>query len=271
MARPLWFVKLLKKAFPNVKFIAKLTNLPILKNLFDYLLFREDDIIYLPQDKVVEINQSMGEFEEFVLPSKLLEYFIDKAKYHWIMNFCICRSSMKCKDYPIDLGCLFLGDAVLDINPRLGKLVTREEALEHLKKCRDVGLVHMIGKNRLDAQWLGVKSGNKLLSICNCDPCCCLWRVSSILAPKIGSKIKKMPGVKIRVNDKCIGCGTCMKGVCFVNAIDISENHAFISNKCRGCGRCVNVCPQGAIDIIIEDEDYVKKSIDEIDKIIEIT
>ncbi len=271
MARPLWFVKLLKKAFPNVKLIAKLTNLPILGTLFDYILFRGDDIIYLPQDKVIEIDQSLGDYEEYVLPSKLLEYFINKANYHWIMNFCICRSSMNCKDYPIDLGCLFLGDAVLDINPRLGKLVTREEALQHLKKCQDAGLVHMIGKNRLDAQWLGVKSGNKLLSICNCDPCCCLWRVSSVLAPKIGSKIKKIPGIKIQVNDKCIGCRTCLKGICFVNAIQISENHAFISSECRGCGRCVEVCPQGAIDITIQDKDFVKKSIAEIDKIIDIT
>ncbi|MFW9987760.1 MAG: hypothetical protein ACFFC3_03820 [Candidatus Odinarchaeota archaeon] len=49
------------------------------------------------------------------------------------------------------------------------------------------------------------------MSICNCDPCCCLWHVSSILNPKIGSKIKKMPGVEVRVNDKCIGCEYVLK------------------------------------------------------------
>jgi ferredoxin len=269
MARPLWFVKLLKKSFPNVKFIAKLTNFPILGKIFDYLLFRGDNIIYLPQDKIIEINKSLGEYDEFVLPSQVLEYFIKKAKNHWIMNFCICRSSMGCKDYPIDLGCLFLGDAVLNINPQLGRLVSKEEALDHLKKCRDADLVHMIGRNRLDAQWLGVKPGEKLLSICNCDPCCCLWRVSSILAHNIGSKIKKMPGVTIQVNDNCIGCGTCIK-VCFVDAIEITKDKTFISKKCRGCGRCVEECPQKAIDIIIEDRNYIKKSIEEIDKIINV-
>jgi Fe-S-cluster-containing hydrogenase component 2 len=241
MARPLWFVKLLKKLFPNVKFIAKLTNIPLLGNVFDFLLFRGDDIIYLPQDTVIEVNKPLGEYNEYVLPSQVLEYFINKAKNHWIMNFCICRSSMDCQDYPVDLGCLFLGDAVLDINPQLGKLVTKKQALDHLRKCRDAGLVQMIGRNRLDAQWLGVSPGEKLLSICNCDPCCCLWRVSSILAPKIGSKIKKMPGVVIRVTDKCIGCGT-----------------------------CVGVCPQNAIEIVIDDEKYIKKSIQEIDNIIEL-
>lgn len=270
MSRPLWFVKLLKKTFPNVKLIAKLTNLPILGTIIDYLLFKGDDIIYLPKDKVIEINKPMGEYNEFILPSQVLEYFINKAKNHWVMNFCICRSSMDCKDYPIDLGCLFLGDAVLDINPQLGRLVSKEEALEHLKKCREVGLVQMIGRNRLDAQWLGVKPGEKLLSICNCDPCCCLWRVSPILAPKIGYKIKKMPGISVRVTDRCKGCQICTKGYCFVDAIHFINNKAVISKECRGCGRCISVCPHDAIEIRIEDEHYVKKSIEEIDNIIDI-
>ena len=270
MARPLWFVQLLKKTFPNIKFIAKLTNLPILGRVIDYFLFKDDDIIYLPQDKVIEVNKSLGEYSEFVLPSQILEYFIDKAKYHWIMNFCICRSSMKCENYPIDLGCLFMGEAVLNINPQLGKLVTKEEALIHIKKCQDAGLVHMIGKNKLDAQWLGVKPGEKLLSVCNCDPCCCLWRISPVIAPKIGSKVKKMPGIKFQVNNECIGCGIC-KDICFVSAIEIINKKAFITKNCKGCGRCVEICPQKAIDMIIEDKNYIKKSIEEIDKIIDVT
>lgn len=271
MARPLWFVKLLKKTFPNVKFIAKLTNLPILGRIFEYLLFEGDDIIYLPQDRSIKVNKSLGEYHEIVLPSQVLKYFIEKANYHWLMNFCICRSSMKCQNFPIDLGCLFLGEAVLGINPQLGRLVTKEEALEHIKKCEEAGLVHMIGKNKLDAQWLGVKPGEKLLSICNCDTCCCLWRIAPIVVPKISSKIKKMPGVKINVTDKCIGCGTCTKGVCFVNAIEIKNNRAIISNECRGCGRCVDICPQKSIEIIFEDANYVEKTIGEIDKVVDVT
>ena len=271
MARPLWFVKLLKKTFPNIKIIAKLTNFPILGKIFDYLLFRGDNIIYLPQDKVIDINIPLGEYNDYVLPSQVLEYFINKAKNHWVMNFCICRSSMNCQDYPVDLGCLFLGDAVLDINPQLGKLVTKEQALEHLRKCREAGLVQMIGRNRLDAQWLGVSHGEKLLSICNCDPCCCLWRIAPTLATKIGSKIQKMPGLEIKVTDKCIGCGTCTKGICFVNAIQLIENHAQISKECRGCGRCVEICPEKAIQIIVNDTEFVSKSIKKIEKLIDVT
>jgi len=271
LARPLWYVNILKKTFPNIKFIAKLTNFPVLGKIFDKLLFDGDDIIYLLQDKVIKVNKSLGEYDEYVLPSQVLEYFINKANYHWVMDFCICRDSMQCKDYPIKLGCLFLGEATLGINPQLGRSVTKEEALDHIKKCREAGLVHMIGRNLLDKQWLGVKPGEKLLSICNCCPCCCLWRISSILVPKIGSKIKRMPGVKIQVTDSCIGCETCMKGICFVNAIHLINDRAVINEDCRGCGRCVDICPQSAIKISIEDKNYVANSIKAIDKIIDVT
>ncbi|MFX1337945.1 MAG: DUF362 domain-containing protein [Promethearchaeota archaeon] len=269
--KPLWYVNILKKTFPNVKFIAKLTNFPVLGKIFDKLLFDGDDIIYLLQDKVIKVDKNLGEYEEYILPSQVLEYFIKKAKYHWIMNFCICRESMQCEDYPINLGCLFLGEAILGINPQLGRQVTKKEALEHIKKCQEAGLVHMIGRNLLDKQWLGVKPGYKLLSICNCCPCCCLWRVSSILTPKIGSKIKKMPGIEIRVTDSCVGCGTCTKGICFVDAIHILNDRAFINESCRGCGRCIDICPQNAIELLINDKEYIKKSIERIEKIIDVT
>jgi ferredoxin len=257
--------------FPGVKNIAKLTRIPLLGKLFDKLLFEGDNIIYLPQDRIIAVNQVISQQEDLVLPSSVLEYFIKRANYHWIMNFCICRASMKCQNYPIDLGCLFLGEAVLGINPELGRLVSKEEALDHIKKCSEAGLVHMIGRNRLDKQWLGVNPGNKLLSICNCDPCCCLWRITPILNPKIGKKVQRMPGIEVYVTDKCIGCGTCTKDICFVNAITIVNNRAQIGKECRACGRCVIICPQGAIKLDITDKEFIEKSIKQIDQIIDVS
>ena len=271
MTRPLWFVKLLEKTFPNVKFIAKLTRVPVIGKLIDILLFQDDDIIYLPKDNVIPININLENKGDLVLPTSILEHFINKAKSHWIMNFCICRESMQCKDYPINLGCLFLGEAVHEINPELGRLVSKEEALEHVRKCSEAGLVHMIGRNLLDKQWLGVKDGKKLLSICNCDPCCCLWRVSPMLSQKIGKKIQKIDGVEVRINDNCIGCGTCTEGICFVDAIRIENERAQISEECRGCGRCVEICPQEAIEFKINDETYISRAIKQIEKIIDVS
>ncbi len=100
--KPLWYVNILKKTFPNIKFIAKLTNFPILGKIFDKLMFDGDDIIYLLQDKVIKVDKKLGEYEEYVLPSQVLEYFIKKANYHWIMNFCICRDSMQCENIQLN-------------------------------------------------------------------------------------------------------------------------------------------------------------------------
>jgi ferredoxin len=164
-----------------------------------------------------------------------------------------------------------MGSGALDINSQLGRQVTKEEALEHEKKCHDAGLISMIGRNKLDKQWLGVDDGNKLLTVCNCDPCCCLWRIAPVLTPRISSKVTKMPGVSVKVTDRCIGCGTCIKDICFVDAIHLVGKRSIINKNCKGCGRCVKICPQKAIELIIDDKDFVKKSIERIDKLVEIT
>ncbi|TXT54898.1 MAG: Electron transport complex subunit RsxB [Candidatus Thorarchaeota archaeon] len=260
MARPLWFVALLKKTFPNTRIIAKLTNVPIIGGIIERMLFEGDDIIYLPKDsaahKTITIGKSLERPTDTVLPSQIVDEFIKKANYHWIMNFCICRDSLQCKDYPIDYGCLFLGEATLGINPNLGRKVTKEEALEYVKKVREAGLVHLIGRNKLDSVWLNVGPGEKLLTICNCCPCCCLWRMLPDITPHIGEKVTKMPGVEIRVNDSCIGCGKCTQNVCFVDAIHIVKGRAVIGKNCRACGRCVEVCPNDAIEIHIDRAGY---------------
>ena len=264
MTRPLWFVELLKKVFPQIKLIAKLTRVPIIGRIIDQMLFEGDDIIYLPKNEIININQELKSKEDMILPTQVVEHFINKSKHRWIMNFCICRDAQKCKDYPIDLGCLFLGEAVLGINPQLGKLVSKEKALEHVKKCQEAGLIHLIGRNKLDAVWLNVEPGEKLLTICNCDPCCCLWRILPHLTKKIGNKVTRMPGIKVSVTDKCIGCGAC-KETCFVDAITIRNKEALIGRNCRGCGRCAIKCPQKAIEITIPNEKNIDESIKRIE------
>lgn len=148
MSRPLWFVQLIKKAFPNRFLAARATKVPLTGRILDDWLFEGDDLIYLPKDQVIEIHQSLAMPGEMVLPSQVVEHFIEKANTHWIMNSCLCRDAEKCEDYPIDLGCLFLGEAASGINPQLGRCVTKEEALEHVRRCRKAGLVHLIGRNK---------------------------------------------------------------------------------------------------------------------------
>lgn len=273
MARPLWFIDLLKRSFAFRNIGAKMTNLPILGQVMERALFNGhrtgDALFYLPKDNVV-INQKIDEVENIVLPSKVVEHFINESNYIFLMNECICRSAENCQDYDHDIGCIFLGEAVLEINPKLGKLVDRGTALKHVAKARDAGLIHLIGRDKIDSVWMGAAPSTKLMTICNCCPCCCLFRFLPHLAPKLQKKIERMPYVNVEVTEDCIGCGVCTEGVCFIDAISLVDGKAVISEDCRGCGHCAEVCPDEAIKVIIVREDYIDNAITRLSQAVDV-
>ncbi len=271
MSRPLWFVELLKRSYRGRVPVVKLTKTPVIGQAIERLLFKEDKAFFLPRDNVIQIHEAIPEPESTILPSEIVDYFIEQASYCWVMNACICRQSNQCKDYPIDLGCLFLGDAVLGINPALGRLVTKDEAREHVRRCREAGLVHMIGRNTLDTVWLGIGPADRLMTICNCCPCCCLWNTLPYMHPSISGRFSKMPGVRVQVTERCVGCGTCLADICFVNAIHLEDGKAVISDACRGCGRCVEACPQRAIELTLEDIRFKEKAISHLVPLVDVS
>jgi len=270
MSRALWVNKLLTATFPQTWMIARMTRWPLIGKKIDDWLFEGDDMILLPREKVIPVNQSVADPGQMCLPSAVVEHFINQARFHWIMNECICRAGMGCKNHPIDLGCIFLGKAAMQINPKIGRQASKDETLMHAKKCREAGLVHLIGKNKLDEVWLNVHPGNQLLTICNCCACCCIWNNIPVLAEDISRKVTRMPGVEVRVNDDCTGCGLCADEVCFADAIKMVEGKAIISDACRGCGRCVSVCDQAAIDFTISNNQFLEQSIERIAKVVDV-
>jgi len=273
MSRPVWIVSLLKKSF-SLRFVgAEMTRLPVLGRVMERALFdddRTDDaLFYLPKDKVL-INQKIEDQENLVVPSSVVVHFINQAKYVFLMDKCICREAADCQDYDHDLGCIFLGEAVLDINPKLGRLVDKETALAHVARAHKAGLVHLIGRDKIDAVWMGVTPSTKLMTICNCCPCCCLYKFIPNLAPRLQKKIERMPGVHVEVTEDCNGCGACTRGSCFINAISLVDGKAVISDDCRGCGNCAEVCPQNAIQVIVEREDYAEVAIERLSQAVDI-
>ncbi|MCJ7623133.1 MAG: hypothetical protein MUO76_06495, partial [Anaerolineaceae bacterium] len=98
MAAPLWFVSVVKKLFPQRFKLAGLSKVPLAGRLVEYMLFEGDDIIYLPKDRLIHVGESIQMHEDVVLPSGVLEHFIEVSNYHWIMDFCLCRTSSGCED-----------------------------------------------------------------------------------------------------------------------------------------------------------------------------
>jgi ferredoxin len=264
---------MIRAGVPYRRRLARLTRVPGLGGAIEHMLFEGDDLMFLPRESVIAVGEDVAAGDdELVLPAQVVEHFIERAGFIWIMNNCICRQSLKCGDFPIDLGCMFLGEAARDINPRLGREATKEEALQHLRRCREAGLVHLVGRNKLDSVWLKVKPGNRLLTICNCCTCCCLWRILPVVSGSISSKLTRMPGVRVEVSDRCVGCGTCVdEAGCIAEAISLAGGRAVISSDCRGCGRCAEICPEGAIEVSIDDSDFIRRSIDRISSKVDVT
>jgi len=262
------YVRLIEKFFPKRFKLAKLTHYPIFREIIKKMLFENNDVTYLTKDNIVEItlNKKIEPVESIVVPSKVVEHFIEKSSYRFIMDFCLCREAMQCKNYPIELGCIFMGDAAKKIPKELGRSATKKEALAHLEKCRKAGLVHLIGRDKLDETWLGVGSKIPLITVCNCCNCCCLWKMLPHLDSSLSSTVRRMPGVKIIVNENCTGCGACTKDICFIENIKIKEGVAEIGENCLACGRCAEICPNNAIELKIEDNDFIKKTIERVSK-----
>ncbi|MEA2071560.1 MAG: 4Fe-4S binding protein [Asgard group archaeon] len=274
-----WLIKIIRRLFDKRFFFARLSYIKPIRKIMQVLFFKDDLIYYLPKDSVIkrsssktlEINEKIDRQENVIIPSQIVDYFIEEANYHFIMNFCICRVSSNCQNYPKELGCLFLGEAVKNIDPSLGKMVSKKEAHNHVQKCREVGLVHLIGRNKLDTQWLHTGPSEKLLTICNCCECCCLWKMIPSLDLQISDNIQKIPSVSINVNSTCNGCGFCTQNICFVDAISLKENKAIINKDlCRGCGRCIEICPQKAITLTIKKQDFVTETIQKLSKVINV-
>lgn len=273
MARPLWIVNLLKKNFGLRYMGAEMTKWPVLGRVMERALFNGhqtgDALFYLPKDRVI-IHQNIEDQDNVVVPSSVVAHFIEESKYIFLMNECICRDAAGCKDYDHGIGCIFLGEAVLDINPQLGRLVDQATVKAHVQRAREAGLIHLIGRDKIDSVWMGARPSTKLMTICSCCPCCCLFRFLPNLAPKLQKKIERMPMVHVEVSEACIGCGRCTEDVCFIDAIHLEEGQAVIHAECRGCGNCADVCPQGAIKVVVEHDDYIENAIHRLSQAVDV-
>jgi ferredoxin len=250
-------------ALPNEAFAP---GSPVVQFMNTMGLPENDGLIMIPRETTIQIDASIEDAGSVALPTMVVETMIKEASHRAIANFCICRDGMECKDYPIDWGCIFLGDAVTKIDPELARQTTVEETLEYAEKCRSTGLVQMIGKFSFDLRWLNPEVGpaENLVTICNCCPCCCGMRTIRGIKDELREQqLARMPGVEIEITNDCAGCGLCVEQ-CMFTGINLVNDKAVINEKCRICGRCVDVCPSQAIKITLKSKTAVNDAIKDI-------
>ena len=77
MSRPMWLVALIRAGFPTRFEMARLTRWPVLGKLLEKWLFDGDDLVIVPSDRVIQIDHPVDVPDQVVLPSVLVERFIN--------------------------------------------------------------------------------------------------------------------------------------------------------------------------------------------------
>ncbi len=169
----------------------------------------------------------------------------------------------QCENHPIEFACIQIGEGTKEIDPRIAHHASKKEAIDHMHKYVNDGLIPMIGRVKVDNLIWGVKDRGKLLAVCFCCNCCCtILNSGKYLPDEVADRIVRLKGLEIKVDDeKCFTCETCIE-TCFMDAISIKngviERDEF---KCKGCGLCISSCPEHAIWPGIENVD---EAIDEL-------
>lgn len=240
------------------------TKVPILKDIGKLIMPPESmTLTYIPVYENLELPEGT------VAPLSVIEHFIREASDHLVLRKCPCRTGNDCKDFDIELGCTFLGPAVRDVDPEVGRMVTMDEALEHLHRATESGLVSCIGKFKGDALALGVKDHTKLMTICHCCPCCCITTSMPYASREARDILKKLEGVNVEVTDECNGCQKCVK-FCVFGQMSVVDGKAVVGEECKGCGRCAMVCKRGAVKITIDNPSYVEQCIERIGALVDV-
>ena len=223
-------------------------------NVLPGVLISQKEKLFLPKlpydakEKLIKIEKPVGTGSQ-ILTGELVEDMINKTDYY-VKFPCQCRmigdyAENPCKVAPKDVGCFVTGSvARLFASMGFGEEMTKEEAIEYLRKAEKAGLVHN-GAN--------VAGSMSNMFICNCCTCHC-GVLKSQAVDKIGA-VGKSNFEPVFDDNLCTKCETCMKK-CPVGAIyhqwpikedSSDEKMIFRPDYCLGCGLCAINCPKNAI------------------------
>lgn len=136
---------------------------------------------------------------------------------------------------------------------KIGRWITREEALKVLDETDRLGMVHQTGGNHKTTE-----------CICNCCPDCCtgLRKIRAMKKPAYAMPTNHYAELDA---DLCSLCEICLER-CPMGAILLEKDSMSVDRlRCIGCGLCTSTCPTEAItlkmksgnDLKAPQEDYL--------------
>lgn len=195
-----------------------------------------------PLLQVVPIEEHIPVKQEALICQQVSK-LIESAASFMVVE-CICKKRQGLLDSPCSKPrevCLILDASprAFDDYPLKGRVVSKEEAFEVLRKAEEAGLVHLTNN---------LAESSEHTYICNCCGCCC----SALRAINMGVPKHVNSHYYAEIDpDKCSGCGICADERCQVRAIEKREAfYSVIKEKCIGCGLCASTCPGAAVKLI---------------------
>ncbi|MFX1394617.1 MAG: ATP-binding protein [Promethearchaeota archaeon] len=205
--------------------------------------------IPIPQTRLIPIEQSVTP-ELGISNYDVLKEVINSSEGPFSLVECVCRQGKDLLGEPCKVTsrreiCIGFGPWIqVGLDMGNGKEITKEEALEHLQKNQEEGLIFQLN------------NAQKPDFVCSCCSCCCEGIATINKFPNPSELIATNYYAEVD-SDLCTGCGTC-SDICQMGAITLENDMSTVNRvRCIGCGNCVAVCPSEALKLYKKEKQTV--------------
>ena len=196
--------------------------------------------------RYIPVGRTVPTTKQAIFPGEMMETVIEKAEVIALAH-CGCRVAYRLAgkgcEHPTEVCMKYNDMARYVIDKGFAREISKQEALELIRKSEEAGLVHFVDNAEGEIQ-----------HNCNCCGCAC-WNVGSIRRRKIPRDALMATYFMRDTNqDACTACGACVE-ICPVQALRMEGDVPVVDEAwCIGCGVCATVCPADAVVIKVRED-----------------